>query len=316
MINIKTVAKLLKNNRRIFPAAVFQKMNKLGLLRWLSDERFLRLDFKFKTGKDLDLINPKTFNEKLQWLKLYDRKPEYITMVDKIEVKEYVAERIGADFIIPTLGVWNTPEEIDWNSLPKQFVIKWNHDSGSIVVCKDKDTFDRNAAIKKLSYGQKVNGFWFGREWPYKGVKPKLLAEELLVESGEAAVNSEDGLIDYKFMCFNGVVKCCFTCTGRFSEEGMKVTFYDNEWNIMPFERSHPRETKPMQKPSCYEQMKAAAEKLSKDLPFARIDFYEVNNHPYFGEITLYPGSGHEAFQPEEWDYTLGSWLQLPLKRT
>ena len=306
MSKINTIKKLLIYDRRGFFNAFFDKLNKLGLLRWLNDETFLRLDYRLKLGRKLNLQNPQTFNEKLQWLKLYDRRPEYVTMVDKIAVKDYVASRIGYEYIIPTLGVWNRPEDVDWDSLPNQFVLKWNHDSGSIVICKDKNTFDRDAAMEKLSYGAKVNGFWFGREWPYKGVKPVLLAEKYMEDESSSV------LVDYKFMCFNGQSRCCFTCTNRFSEEGLKVTFYDNDWNIMPFERSHPRETTPLPKPYSYEKMKAAAEKLSEGLPFARIDFYEINKQPYFGEITLYPGSGYEAFQPEEWDYKLGSWITLP----
>lgn len=450
---MKTAARLITKNRRVFLRVIFDKLNKQGLLRWLSDKSFLKMDYWLRFGKKLNLKNPKTFNEKLQWLKLYDRRPEYVTMVDKIAVKDYVAKRIGSEFIIPTLGVWDKPEDIDWNSLPNQFVLKWNHDSGSIVICKDKDSFDKEAAIKKLSYGAKVNGFWYGREWPYKGVKPKLLAEKYMedcstcelrdykvftfdgkaqlllvaserqkpreevkfdyfdIEKGHLSIvnnhpnatvppkvpehfdemialaeqisagyphlrvdfyevngkiyfgeitlyhgsglmtfkpdewnekmgamihlpkDEEDNngggnlpasddidehkkenqdLVDYKFMCFNGKVKCCFTCTGRYSVNGLKVTFYDNDWNIMPFERSHPRETIPIQKPFSFEAMKAAAETLSKGIPFARIDFYEINHRPFFGEITLYPGSGHEAFQPEEWDFKLGSWINLP----
>lgn len=316
MTNIKTALVLLKNSPRTFLYVVFDKLNKAGMLHWVSDTAFLRIDYWLRFGKRLNLKDPQTFNEKLQWLKLHDRRPEYVTMVDKIAVKDYVAGKIGSEYIIPTLGTWDKPEHIDWESLPNQFVIKWNHDSGSIVICKDKSTFDCKKAIEKLSYGAKVNGFWYGREWPYKGVRPMLLAEKYIeVESNlDFDVSKNDDLVDYKFMCFNGEVKCCFTCTNRFSGNGLKVTFYDNDWNIMPFERSHPREIFPIKMPSCYKQMKEAAAKLSKGLPFARIDFYEIKEQPYFGEITLYPGSGHEAFQPEEWDYILGSWIVLPTK--
>lgn len=310
MVNYNTAFRLLKENRHSFLDAIFDKINRLGLLHWLSDERYLRINYWLKMRKSLKLEYPLTFNEKLQWLKLYDHRPDYITMVDKIAVKDYIAERIGEEYIIPTIGVWNKPEDIEWELLPNQFVIKWNHDSGSIVICKDKNNFDCEAAIKKLSYGAKVNGFWYGREWPYKGVKPLLLAEQYM----ECQNGTQEALIDYKFMCFNGIVKCCFTCTDRFTKEGLKVTFYDNDWKIMPFERNHPKESEPMPQPKSYNKMKEAAEKLSEGLPFARIDFYEINEQPYFGEITLYPGSGYEAFQPEEWDYILGSWIDLPQK--
>lgn len=308
MAKVKTALQLLKTNRRKFMLVIFVKFKNSGLLNWLSDASFLRLYYWLVFGKRLNLKEPKTFNEKLQWLKLYDRRPEYVKMVDKIDVKEFVAKRIGEDFIIPTLGVWEKPGKIDWDSLPNQFVIKWNHDSGSIVICKDKSTFDRKAALQKLRRGAKINGFWLGREWPYKGVKPLLLAEKYMEDKS----STNNDLVDFKFMCFNGMVKCCFTCTKRFTGEGLKVTFYDNDWNILPFERDHPRETCPIQKPYSYELMKDAAEKLTKGLPFARIDFYEINKRPYFGEITLYPGGGFEAFQPEVWDHTLGDWITLP----
>ncbi len=311
MASVKTAIRLLISNPRFFLRAIFEKLNEKGLLHWVGDESFLKIDYWLWFGKRLDLKSSRTFNEKLQWLKLFDHRPEYVTMVDKVAVKDYVSESIGKEYIIPTLGVWEKPEDIDWDSLPDKFVLKWNHDSGSIVICKDKSSFDCEEAIEKLRYGAKVNGFWYGREWPYKGVTPKLLAEQYMEDKS----GGQNALIDYKFMCFNGEVKCCFTCTQRFTKEGLKVTFYDNDWNIMPFERSHPREITPIQKPYSYEQMKNAAEKLSEGLPFARIDFYEINKHPYFGEITLYPGSGFEAFQPEEWDYTIGMWITLPEKR-
>ncbi len=308
MSKVITAGRLLLSAPNKFLKAFFDILNERRLLNWMGDKLFLRLDYRLVFGKKLNLNNPHSFNEKLQWLKLYDRKPEYITMVDKIAVKEYVADKIGSEYIIPTLAVWDKPEDIEWDSLPNQFVIKWNHDSGSIVICKDRQAFNKESATNKLRYGEKVNGFWYGREWPYKGVKPLLLAEKYMEDKSTL----DNDLVDYKFMCFNGEVKCCFTCTKRFMKEGLRVTFYGNDWNIMPFERSHPRETTPIQKPYCYEQMKQAAEKLSEGLPFARIDFYEINQRPYFGEITLYPGSGFEAFQPEEWDYIMGEWITLP----
>lgn len=284
----------------------------LHIDRLIPDKWYLQMLYMREFNKRLDLKDPKTFNEKLQWLKLYDRRPEYVTMVDKYAVKDYVAKIIGEEYIIPTIGVWNKPEDIDWEKLPNQFVLKCTHDSGGLVICRDKSNLDRNAAIEKLRKGLKRNYYWAGREWPYKNVEPKLLAEELL----EDVSNINRGLVDYKFMCFNGNVKCCFTCTNRFSRDGLRVTFYDNDWKIMLFERSHPRETCPIQKPYSYEQMKIAAERLSEGLPFARIDFYEINRKPYFGEITLYPGGGYEAFQPEEWDYSFGSWIVLPKQLT
>lgn len=309
MSKLKTAFKLIKENKRDFYIRLFENIHGTGVLNILGDKTFLKMMYRVYFGKRLDLDSPKTFNEKLQWLKLYNRRPEYITMVDKIAVKDYVAERIGPEYIIPTLGVWEYPEDIEWEMLPDQFVLKWNHDSGSIVICTDKTKFNREDAIKKLKNSANVNFFWHGREWPYKGVKPRLFAEKYI----SPGPNKKD-LPDYKFMCFNGEVKCCFTCTNRFSEDGLKVTFYDNDWNIMPFERSHPREITPIQKPRCYNQMKEASEKLSQGLPFVRIDLYEIDGNPYFGEITFFPGNGIEKFNPIEWDEKLGAWIKLPKK--
>lgn len=275
--------------------------------RLLSDRSFLELQFRCIVGKQLDLKDPKTFNEKLQWLKLYDRRPEYTTMVDKYAVKGYVSNIIGAEYIIPTIGVWNSPEDIEWELLPKQFVLKCTHDSGGLVICKNKAMLDKRSAINKLNKCYRRDYYMKGREWAYKDVPRRIIAEKYIEENSELK-----GLQDFKFMCFNGKVKCCFTCTNRYEEGGLKVTFYDDNWNVLDFERSYPREKIPMPKPHCYDMMKRMAEKIADNLLFARIDFYEIDNHPYFGEITLYPGNGLETFQPEEWDYILGSWMKLP----
>lgn len=294
-------------------------MNIRKLLQLIPDKPYIQLMFFYHMHRFANLRNPKTFNEKLQWLKLYDRNPKYIQMVDKYKAKDYVADIIGKEFIIPTLGVWEKPDDINFDSLPNKFVLKWNHDSGSVIICKEKKTFDKDAAIKKLRHGQYTNGFWYGREWPYKGVKPYLIAETFLENEPDSRISLEEhqisphsDIVDFKFMCFNGKMLCCFTCTDRFSNDGLKVTFYDKNWEIMPFERNHPRETVPCKRPFNFDKMVWAAERLSIGIPFARIDFYEVNQKPYFGEITLYPGSGLEAFQPDKWDEIMGSWLSLP----
>lgn len=276
------------------------------LLRILPDKQYIQLQFFKNIGHFVDFSNPKSFNEKLQWLKIYDRKPEYTIMVDKYRVKKYVQDRLGEDFIIPTLAAYDSASEIDFDTLPNKFVLKWNHDSGSIVICRDKSKLNRRKAIQRLSNAQSgVQGYWYGREWPYKNVKPKLIAEEYI----EPDENGE--VLDYKLMCFNGKVRCIFVCSKRNSKDGLHVTFFDLNWNILPFTRNHPAETLPIPKPFSLNQMIEAAEVLSKDLTFARIDFYEVNKKPKFGEITFFPGSGLEPFSPEEWDYTLGSWIDL-----
>ena len=271
----------------------------------LNDESFLKKAFRCYMGKELNLDNPQTFNEKLQWLKLYDRKPGYTTMVDKYAVKKYVADIIGEEYIIPTLGVWNHFDEIDFDKLPNHFVLKCTHDSGGIVICKDKNKLDLKSAKKKIEKCLKRNYYWSSREWPYKDVKPRIIAEPYMEDS-----NAHE-LIDYKFMCFNGKVKCSFTCSERFSKDGLKVTFFDKDWNVMPFERHYPVSKNSPKKPINYDKMIQFSEQLSKGIPFVRVDFYEINGQLYFGELTFYPGGGFEEFTPEEWDYKLGDFLKL-----
>lgn len=280
-----------------------------GLLNQMSDKMYLKLMFRVKMGHKLDLKNPRTFNQKLQWLKLYDRKPEYTLMVDKYAVKEFIAEIIGQEYIIPTLGVWETFDAIDFDRLPDQFVLKCTHDSGGIVLCTNKKDLDINFARTKLSRALKENFYLKGREWPYKNVQPRIIAEKYMSDprSGE--------LRDYKLMCFNGKVKCTFVCTDRYAPGGLKVTFYDNHWNVLPFERHYPKSEKEIERPQNLEKMIELAEILSKNLPFVRCDFYEIEGKIYFGELTFYPGCGWEEFTPESADYELGSWIKLPKQR-
>lgn len=280
---------------------------KLALTKWIPDKLYLQLLFFKHFGRFINFKNPKTFNEKLQWLKLYDRNPEYTRMVDKYEAKKYVAEKIGEEYIIPTLGVWDTPEEIDFDSLPDQFVLKWNHDSGSIVICKDKKNFDKAEVIKKLQRGKQYSGFWYGREWPYKNVRPRVIAETYL---------SNDGydLKDYKFYCFNGKVKCLYISKGLSGlHENAEISFYDLEWHQMPLKRADFKElTAIPPKPNNFQKMIHLAKLLSSDIPFVRVDFYEVENHVLFSELTFYPCGGLMKFEPFEYDLTFGQWLELP----
>ena len=272
----------------------------------VSEKWYLKLQFKRRVGYPLNLDDPQTFNEKLQWLKLHDRNPLYTKMVDKYEAKKYVADIIGNKYIIPTLGVWSHFDEIDFDKLPEKFVLKCTHDSGSIVICKDKKVMDKKTAREKLERGLRRNYYYAGGfEWPYKNVKPRIIAEQFMMDGDGAE------LTDYKIMCFNGKVKCSFTCTGRQSPRGLHVTFYDRQWKKMPFARHYPTEQKSGPRPRNYEKMMELAEKLAASLKFARVDFYEINNQIYFGEITFFPGNGMEEFSPVEWDYQLGSWIQL-----
>ena len=227
-------------------------------------------------------------------------------MVDKYEVKTLVAQKIGLQYVIPTLGVWNHFDDIEFDTLPNQFVLKCTHDSGSVILVDDKNQLDIRKAKRIMEKFLGRNLYYYAREWPYKNVPPRIIAEPYLKnDSGEE-------LMDYKIMCFDGKVKCSFVCSERFNGDGLKVTFYDTDWKVMPFERHYPRSEHPIEKPLNYEEMVALAEKLAKDIPFVRVDFYEVNGRTYFGELTFYPGAGFEEFTPSEWDRTLGDWIHLP----
>ena len=276
-----------------------------GFYNHWSDEKYLKHKFKLEMGYDLNLNNPQTFSEKLQWLKLHDHNPLYTIMVDKEKAKEYVANIIGSKYIIPTLGVWDKFEDIDFDKLPTQFVLKTTHDSGGVFICKNKEDFDIHAARLKLEKSLKRNFYYQGREWPYKNVKPRIIAERYMEDT------SSSELKDYKLFCFNGKHKCTYVCTDRFTKDGLKITFYDPHWEIMPFERHYPRSKTRIEKPSNYYEMVELAEKLSKNIPFVRVDFYSIVGQTYFGELTFFPGSGMRKFNPSKWDYTLGSWIKL-----
>lgn len=270
-----------------------------------SDKCFLKILFRSRAGYKLNLKNPITFNEKLQWIKLYDHNPQYTTMVDKHSVKKYVADIIGEEYIIPTLGVWDKPEDIDWESLPRQFVLKCTHDSGGLVICKDKALLNKEKAIEKLGKSLQYNFYLAAREWPYKNVPRRIIAEEYKEdEFGE--------LRDYKFFCFDGEVKALFIATDRQSREEPYFDFFDADFNHLPMRHGHPNAPTLPQKPRSFEKMKELAAKLSKGMAEARIDFYDVNGHPYFGEITLFHHTGMVPFEPKKWDEIFGSWIKLP----
>lgn len=270
----------------------------------LSDKLYLKIIFKLRLGYSLDLKNPQTFNEKLQWLKLYDRNPKYIQMVDKYEVRKYISENIGEEYLIPLIGVYNRFEEINFEELPNQFVIKCTHDSGGVVICKNKSKFDIRKAKEKIKKSMKRNFYYSGREWPYKNIKPKIIIEQYMEDK------KAKELIDFKIMCFNGIPKFSFTCSERYND-GLKVTFYNLSWEKMSFERHYPSSTKNIEKPKNYELMLELSKKLSKNIPFVRVDWYEINGKLYFGELTFYPGSGLEEFKPFSWDKKLGKLLSL-----
>ena len=280
---------------------------KMFATRVIPNKLYLSYIYKRRFGKSINWKNPQTFNEKLQWLKLYDHKPEYTQMVDKYEAKKYVADKIGKEYIIPTLGVWDKFEDIDFASLPNQFVLKCTHDSGGLVICKDKSKLDIENAKAKISRSLKTNYYWHGREWPYKNVHPRIIAEQYMedVETKE--------LRDYKFFSFNGKTKAMFIATERASEtEETKFDFFDMDYNHLDFRNGHPNATILPAKPQNFELMHTLADKLSVDIPQVRVDFYEVNGRVYFGEMTFFHWSGLKPFEPKEWDMTFGSWIKLP----
>lgn len=292
------------------PVKLLTRIGKNSFLKGMSDEKYLKMIFKDNMGYPLDLENPKTFNEKLQWLKLYDRKPVYTTMVDKYEAKKYVADIIGEEYIIPTLGVWDSFDDIDFDKLPEQFVLKCTHDSGGLVICRDKSKLDMEHARKKIERCLKRNYYWSSREWPYKDVKPRILAEVYMEDENVAA-----GLTDYKFFCFNGKPEMLYVSQGLEDHATASISFYDMEGKDMPFHRS---DYKPIEGkfvlPSNFDQMKETAEKMAKAVgsPFVRIDLYSVCGQMYFSEVTFSPCSGMLPFSPKEWDEKIGSWIRLP----
>ncbi len=282
-------------------------INHRKICRFFPDKLFVKLKYKLTTGKKLNLKNPQTYNEKLQWMKLYHRKPEYTKMVDKYEVKKYVADKLGEECIIPTLGVWESFDEIDFDILPEQFVLKCTHDSGGIVICKDKSKLDMEKARFKIERSMKRNYFYYGREWPYKNVKPRIIAEQYMVdESGYE-------LKDYKIFCFGGKVKIIEIDFDRFTSH--KRNLYSRDWELLDMEIIYPSDpSKAFEKPQNLDEMIKAAELLSADIPAVRVDFYNINNKMYFGEITFFHECGLGKITPEEWNYKMGSWITLPEK--
>lgn len=297
----KTI-KYLKNPRKI---VIWLNEHNFS---WLfSDKFYLKCAYKERMNKKLNFKQPKTFNEKLQWLKLYDRKPAYTIMVDKYAVKKYVADKIGKEYIIPTLGVWDKFEDIDFNTLPNEFVLKCTHDSGGLVICNNKFQLDITKAKEKIGRSLRRSYFWHGREWPYKNMPKKIIAEQYMVDE------SGTELKDYKFFCFDGKVKMLFVAKDRMKAgEETKFDFFDENFNHLPFTNGHPNSQPPYYKPENFEKMKELAEKLSAGIPHLRVDFYNINGKIYFGELTFFHWSGMMPFEPEEWDYKLGEWIELP----
>ena len=279
-----------------------------SLLRFLPDETYIKLKYKYKTKRKLNLENPQTFNEKLQWLKLYDRKDIYTKLVDKYEVKKIVSEIIGEEYIIPTLGVWDKFNDIEFDKLPEQFVLKCTHDSGGLCICNNIEEFNVKKAKKIITGSLKHNFYWSGREWPYKNVVPRILAEKFIedIELEEAR--------DYKFFIFNGCAKLLYVATDRMNKEkDTCFDFYDIDFKHLEIRNGHPNNLCYISKPKNFELMKKISEEIAVQLQLhhVRVDLYEVNGKVYFGELTFFHECGFSSFEPEEWDWKMGEWITL-----
>lgn len=305
MSRLKKIFKVLKHPEKIVVLIGHRKIGRI-----IPDKVFLKCAYKLRFGQKLDLKNPVTYSQKLQWLKLYDRNPIYSTMVDKYDAKKFVSDIIGEEYIIPTLAVWDRVEDIDFDSLPEQFVLKCTHDSGGLVICKDKSKLDIKKAKKRINKSLRRNYFYNSREWPYKKLKPRIIAEMYMEdESGYE-------LKDYKFFCFDGEVKALFIATDRGVEgEETKFDFFDENFNHLPIKNGHDNANREFVRPDGFEKMKELASRLSKGIPQLRVDFYNINGKIYFGELTFFHWGGLKPFEPEEWDYTFGSYIKLPEKR-
>lgn len=259
---------------------------------------FMEKEFRRYLGYDLHLEHPVTFNEKLQWLKVHYRDPIMTQCADKYEVRKLVEDKLGGKYLVPLYGVYDHAEDIDLDSLPNQFVLKPNHSSGRVILCRDKSKLNWRKNVKILSEWLRENYYYQGGEWVYKKIKPKIICEHLL--RGE--------MIDYKFLCFHGEPKMLFTCSER--ESALKVTFFDMNFKKLPFIRKYPSSDK-VKKPAFFDDMVRCAKILSKEFPFVRVDFYENEGRLYFGELTFFPGNGMEWFEPIEWDKKVGDLLDL-----
>ena len=303
---MKSLGYYIKNPRIVFEGLTIKFVGKL-----LPDKTFIKLLYHYVTGNELDLENPKTFTEKLQWLKINDKNPLYPTLVDKISAKKWVAEKIGGTYIIPTLCVWDRIEDVDFSNLPDKFVLKCNHNSGNVIICQNRKSFDVDAAKRALEKSLNDRYYLKGREWPYKYVKPRVFAEIYMSPSD---IWEYKPLIDYKFYCFNGVPMYVQVIKNRGYDE--TVDFYNMNWEKQPFTGVNPTakmSDKVDTAPSTLENMKEVAAKLSMGFPFMRVDLYEINHKVYFGELTLYPSGGFGCFKPKEYNLIIGNQLRLSI---
>lgn len=285
---------------------IFIKLCIGGYFNWVPDKVYLKMFFRARLGYGLNLEHPQTFNEKIQWLKLYDRNPLYTLLSDKYEVRNFVARTIGGEYLVPLLGVWNRVDDIDFCMLPQKFVLKCTHDSQGVVVCRDKSNFNIENAKEFLKYRLSRNYYYGGREYQYKHIIPRIVAEQYLEDS-------EGQLKDYKFFCFDGKAKMLFVASDRMVGK-TKFDFFDMKFHRLQLKQHYPNSEHLVERPVNFDKMRELAEALTKGFPHCRADFYEVDGRVFFGELTFTHFCGLEPFEPMKWDYKLGSWIKLPSK--
>ena len=290
------------------------RLAKAGFYNHLDDKTYLKKVYRAKMGRPLNLEDPKLFSEKLQWLKLYDRNPMYTRLVDKYQVREYIAEKLGEEYLIPLLGTWDDPDEIDFDALPDQFVLKCNHNSGTgMCICRDKSKLNYDQVRKDLRKGLRENHYLKHREWPYKDVPRRIIAEAYMSETSE----TDRGLDDFRVYCFNGEPKLVYMYQSGTLSSGnrpntVSCDIFDVTWQHLPVRQKTANAFVEPLPPTGLREMLEISRQLSEGYPFLRVDFYEINGRVYIGELTMYPGGGFSPFYPSEWDHKLGTWMTLP----
>lgn len=299
-MKIKTTIDIIKSD----PKKIFCILSNRGIFNWMPDELFLKIYFYCSMGYKLDLNNPKTYNEKLQWLKLYERNKQYCTLVDKYDVRKYIEETIGKEYLVPIIDIYNSTDKIDWSKLPKEFVLKCTNGSASVIICRDKTKLDKDVQIKKLNRWLSKNVFYYGREWPYKDLKPRVICEKLLKDKDDKSPK------DYKIFCFNGEPKTISIHDGRFTDE-YTHDIYDINWNKIDVRRGRKNSNIVREKPKNFDKMLEISRILAKGLKHIRVDLYNLDGKIYFGELTFFTASGFQKFDPFKYDYIWGEWIDL-----
>lgn len=289
------------------PKELFIYLARKDCFKWMPDEIYLKIIYYCKTGKRLNLKDPKSYNQKLQWIKLYDRRSEYTTYVDKLKVREYIKEKIGQEYLIPLIEEYDSIEEIKWEELPNKFVLKCTHNSGGNIICTNKEELDIEKTKKKLKKWMKRNWFWHGREWAYKDVIPKIICEQYMS-------NSDGTLNDYKILCFNGKAKYIQVHRDRYINHTQ--TFYDLKGNRLPFHhKAYKQSSIKKIDVNKLQDIIRLAETLSRGYYQMRVDFYLVEGRPFFGEITLYNFNGFVEMEPDQYNEILGEDIKLNLDK-